>query len=332
MDLTRNKIIVVVLLILVGILAISLPNKENENKEITVRYLSIPTAIFPFELADQLGYLKEKGIKLERAGTTFSGPESIIALDSGSVDIASAATPAIINAVKGKSKLVSLWVNVGTNKELHGKFFVLKDSNIQNAKDLIGKKIGVNTLGAHLDFVMREYLKKNGLTIKDVQLVVVPDTNLEQVLLQKQVDVIGIWDPNSPIAGKLEESGKVRLLFTDYDVLGEIAIGFAGFNKEFIEKNPKVTKDFVEATAKAIDYSNENPDQARKYISKIIEEKGGNPDLSKYWNGFGIRKHGIISDHDVQFWIDALVQNGKLNPGEFKPSDIYTNDYNPLNK
>lgn len=328
----RNKIIIVVLLILVGILAINLTNEENVNKEVTVRYLSIPTSIFPFELADQLGYLKEKGIKLEAAGTTFSGPESIIALDSGSVDIASAATPAIINAVKGKSKLVSLWANVGANKELHGKFFVLKDSNIQGAKDLVGKKIGVNTLGAHLDFVTREYLKKNGLSIKDVQLVVVPDTNLEQVLLQKQVDMIGIWDPNSPIASKLEESGKVRLLFTDYDVLGEIAIGFAGFNKEFIEKNPQVVRDFVEATAKAIDYGNENPEQARKYIRKIIEARGGNPDLAKYWNGFGIRKHGIISENDAQFWIDALVQNGKLNPGEFKPSDIYTNDYNPLNK
>ena len=39
-----------------------------------------------------------------------------------------------------------------------------EDSPIKTARDLIGKKIAVNTLGAHLEFMLREYLARNGLT------------------------------------------------------------------------------------------------------------------------------------------------------------------------
>lgn len=52
-----------------------------------------------------------------------------------------------------------------------------EDSPIRTARDFIGKKITVNTLGAHAEAVINTYLRKNGLSaeeIKQVQLVVVP--------------------------------------------------------------------------------------------------------------------------------------------------------------
>ena len=68
----------------------------------------------------------------------------------------------------------------------------MDDSPIKNAKDLIGKKVGMNTMGAHAEFVLKEYLKQNGLTdeeIKQVTLVVMPPVNTEQALRQEQIDV-----------------------------------------------------------------------------------------------------------------------------------------------
>ena len=35
-----------------------------------------------------------------------------------------------------------------------------------------------------------------------------------------------------------------------------------------------------------------------------------------------------ISDSDAQFWIDWLIKDGKIQEGQFKPSDIYTNQFN----
>lgn len=325
---------VALVVIVSAVLALTNIGKEKieDNQVLTIKYLSNPTAVFPFELAEELGYLKEKEIKLERAGTSFSGPESIIALDSGSVDLATVATVGVINAVKGGSKLISLFTNLGINKEVHSNFYVLENSSILNAKDLVGKKIAINTLGAHFDYVIREYLKQNGLSIKDVQIIVVPDTSLEQVLKQRQVDVIGVGSWNPFVDGKIKEEGGVRIIFTDYEALGDIAIGNIGMNKDFVSKNPKKIKDFVDANARAIDWAREHPEEAKELAAKILKDKGVKPELAKYWKGFGAREHGLIVDYDVQFWIDALVKEGKLKEGQFKPSDIYTNEYNPYYK
>jgi ABC-type nitrate/sulfonate/bicarbonate transport system substrate-binding protein len=71
-------------------------------------------------------------------------------------------------------------------------YYVLENSPIRSARDLIGKKIGMNTLGAHHEFLTREWLAQQGLTpdeLESVQLVVVPPVNTEQALREGQVDV-----------------------------------------------------------------------------------------------------------------------------------------------
>jgi hypothetical protein len=45
-------------------------------------------------------------VKIESVGFTQGGPESLVALAGGSVDIAGAATPAIINALAGGAKIL----------------------------------------------------------------------------------------------------------------------------------------------------------------------------------------------------------------------------------
>lgn len=40
----------------------------------------------------------------------------------------------------------------------------------------------------------------------------------------------------------------------------------------------------------------------------------------------------VYADKDAQFWIDWLVKDGKIKEGQFKPSDIYTNQFNPYYK
>lgn len=329
-----GAIIVAIVVIAGAVWVIS--NKGTGNSEngqgLTIRYLSGPTNVASYELAEELGYFREKDISLESVGTSFSGPESIIALDSGSVDIAAAATVAVINAIKGGSKFKSLFASSGVSREVYSNYYVLENSSIKTAKDWTGKKIAVNTLGAHLDFVTREYLRKNGLSIKDVQLVVIPDTNLEQVLRQDQTDIVavGAWSPF--VNARIKDGSGVRVLATDYEILGDIALGFVGMNKDFVSKNPQKVKDFVEANARAIDWAGEHPQEAKELIAKILVKKGGNPESAKNWKGFGVREHGLIVDYDVQFWIDALVKEGKLKEGQFKPSDIYSNEYNPYYK
>ena len=219
--------------------------------------------------------------------------------------------------------------NLGVSETVNSKFFVLADSPLNAAQDLKGKSIAVNTLGAHLDYTVRVYLKQHGMKPSDVQLVVVPGPQLDQVR-DKQVDTATGSGWQTTFEGQIETGGGVRVLFTDYDVLGSIGLGNTIMSKSFVEEHPQIIRDFVTAAARAADWSNAHLDEARKLIAEIFKNRGDNPELAKYWHGFGLRPHALYTDRDAQFWIDALVEEGKRKPGQITPGDVVTNKYNDL--
>jgi ABC-type nitrate/sulfonate/bicarbonate transport system substrate-binding protein len=303
---------------------------QSSGDVTVIRYLTTRGNVSTFELADALGWLKDKGIKIESQGYTQGGPESLVAMASGSVDIAGAATPAIINAISGGAKILGVMPDGGVDKNVNSKFFVLIDSPINSPQDFKDKSIAVNTLGAHLDYVVREYLKNNGLKEDDANLITIPGPQLEQILRHKQADIVAVGAWQSVFAGKIAATGGVRVLFTDYDVLGSIVLGTDSMEKAFVDKHPQAVKDFVTASAKAADWAAEHPDEARKLFAKILEQRGDNPELAQYWPGYGLREHALYTDNDTRFWIDVLVRGGRLTPGQFVPNDIVTNKYNSL--
>lgn len=295
-----------------------------------IRYLSTRGNVTTYEIADALGWLKDKGIRIESEGYSQGGPESLVALASGSVDIAGAATPAIINAIAAGAKILGVMPDGGVSKDVNSKFFVLANSDIHSAKDLQGKSIAVNTLGAHLDYTVREYLRNHGISPDAADLVTVPGPQLEQVLRHKQADVVAVGAWQSVFAGKIQTEGGVRVLFSDYDVLGSIVLGTDAMEKSFIAAHTPTVSDFVTASARAADWTQQHPEEARKLVAEILTKRGDNPELAQYWPGYGLREHALYTSHDAQFWIDVLVRGGKLTPGQLTPGDIDTNKYNGL--
>jgi ABC-type nitrate/sulfonate/bicarbonate transport system substrate-binding protein len=304
----------------------------EQRDAVVIRYLSARGNITTYELADALGWLKDKNIRIESEGYSQGGPESLVALASGSVDIAGAATPAIINAIAAGAKILGIMPDGGINKDVNSKFFVLAGSNIHSAKDLQGKSIAVNTLGAHLDYTVREYLRTHGIGPDAVNLITVPGPQLEQILRHKQADVVAVGAWQSVFAGKIEKDGGVRVLFTDYDVLGAIVLGTDAMEKSFIVKNTQAVQDFVAASARAADWSIQHSQDARKLVAAILKKRGDNPDLAQYWPGYGLRQHALYTPHDAQFWIDVLVRAGRLKPGQLTPTNVDTNAYNGFAK
>ena len=127
-------------------------------EDVTLRYLASQGGVAPHELAAALGYFDGTGIKLDNLGYAQGGPATLIALAGGSVDIGSAATPAVINSIAAGNDFVIAYPTNGINETVHSTFYVLPDSPIKEIKDIAGKTIAVNTLGAHLDYVVREAL------------------------------------------------------------------------------------------------------------------------------------------------------------------------------
>ena len=199
---------------------------------------------------------------------------------------------------------------------------MLEDSPIKSVKDIAGKSISVNTLGAHLDYTVREALHQNGLPQNAANLIVVPGPQLEQTLRSRQVDIAGVGYWQSTFEGVLKEHGGVRAIFDDTDVLGEIAGGFVVLRRDFIEAHPEAARTFVEQSVRAADWSREHPEEARAVLAKILTERGENADLAKYWRGFGLRAGAQAVPRDLDFWIGALERDGSLPKGKLKAADL----------
>lgn len=303
-------------------LAIALSGSAFAAEEVKFRYLASQGGLSAHELAAELGYFDGTGITIENVGYATGGPASLIALASGDVEIGSAATSAVLNSIIGGNDFVAAYPSNGINDEVQSIFYVLEDSPIRDIKDIAGKTVAVNTLGAHLDYTIREALHSVGLPSDAANQIVVPGPQLEQVLRSGQVDVsaFGYWQ--TTFEGAAKQKGGLRAIFDDTDVLGEIAGGFIVLRRDFIEKHPEAAKVFVEQSERALDYARENPEETKKIFAKALVERGENPDIAQFFRGYGVRPGGKAVERDLQFWIDVLVREGKLKEGQLSANEI----------
>ena len=216
--------------------------------DVTLRYLASQGGLSAYELAAELGYFDGTGITLENVGYAQGGPASLVALAGGSVEIGSAATAAVLNSIAAGNDFVAAFPSNGINDQAQSIFYVLEDSPIKSIEDIVGKTIAVNTLGAHLDYVVREALHQKGLPEDGANLIVVPGPQLEQVLRSKQVDIaaFGYWQ--TTFTGAALKNGGLRAVFDDTDILGDIAGGFIVLRRDWIEAHPEEAKAFVEGS------------------------------------------------------------------------------------
>ncbi|MEY4510298.1 MAG: putative aliphatic sulfonates-binding protein precursor [Pseudomonadota bacterium] len=191
----------------------------------------------------------------------------------------------------------------------------------------------MNTLGAHHEFVLREYLRRAGLSKSEVDrvaLVALPPVNTEQALRAGQVDVAVLGGIHRD---KALERGGVRLVFSDYELFGAMTSASYVISERLSRTHPKTVEKFVAATARAIEWTRATPrDQVVARMESIIHKRGRAEDASlvRYFRAVSSEtRGGLLTDAQFQRWIDWLVREGQLVPGQLKPSDVYTNQFNP---
>ena len=325
-----------------GLLALTLTGPtafadETPKLEVTsIRYQSSSGAdISPLELADALGYLAP--LTLDRVGDVQGGPAALQALATGQADIASAFNGAVLNIAAAGAPLTSVVSWRGTNELTSPGIYALDNGEINSARDLIGKKIGVNTLGANQEAVSSIYLAKGGLTpaeIKQVTFVPLPTPNIEQTLRNGQISAasLGFTFRDAAIA-----RGGIKALTRNVDLIGTYNDNTGVLRNDFIAKNPNTTKHLVAGIARAIAWAQKREsEQGRTEVidvySKYLESKGrgGQTAPLKYWLSLGIATEGgWIKKQDFAMWIDWLNSRGEVDAKALNIAKIYTNDFNP---
>jgi ABC-type nitrate/sulfonate/bicarbonate transport system substrate-binding protein len=308
------------------------PANTSGFETLELRYQGNNGTVTPVELADDLGYLAP--IRLNFVGSTVSGPASVQAVVTGDTDFGGAFNGAIIKLIAAKVPIAAVVGYYGVDDKRWSGFYVQEDSPIRTARDFIGKKVSMNTLGAHSEFMVKEFLFRANLTRDDarqVTLVVIPPVNGEQVLRQRQVDVAVLGDI---YRDRAVEHGGLRSVFSDYDLFGKFTAGSYVMKTAFIRDNPRTARKFVEAVGRAVEWARETPrQQVILRFNEIIAKRGRNEDgaVLKYWRSYGVAgRGGLMSDKDFQVWIEWMIKDGELKPGQLSASQIYTNELNPF--
>lgn len=203
----------------------------------TLRYQGAAGQVTLPELAEDLGYLED--VKLKWVGNTISGPQDIQSAATDQVDFGGAFNGAVVKLAANKAPVKAVISYYGSDKYAYNGFYVLKDSPIHSARDVIGKKVGMNTLGAHSEAMLDIYLQRGGLSRAEIgkaEPLVVPPVNTEQTLRQKQIDVAVL---GGILRDKALAAGGIRPLFTDYQLLGAFSAGDVRDDGPLLEAEPR---------------------------------------------------------------------------------------------
>ncbi|NED50803.1 ABC transporter substrate-binding protein [Micromonospora aurantiaca] len=282
------------------------------------------------ELAADLGYLGD--VRLNWIGNVTGGPADIQATATGQSDFGGAFNGAIVKLQAANAPITAVVSYYGSDAQTFQGYYVLDGSPIRGPRDLIGKRVGMNTLGAHAEAVLRTWLARGGLTAAEigrVELVALPPVNTEQSLRARQIDVAVL---GGVIRDKAVANGGIRTVFTDYELLGAFSAGSYVFRDDFLTRNPDTVRTFVTAVGKAIEWARTQPrETVVARLKAIISKRGRNEDttLVDYWKSSGVAEPGgVITDREFATWIDWLADTGELKGERPKPSDLYTNRFN----
>jgi ABC-type nitrate/sulfonate/bicarbonate transport system substrate-binding protein len=288
------------------------------------------------EVATAQGYFKKHGLDAQLAVVPWD--QYTVALDSGALDFAPFADYAyFINALdKGLKAKEVVSSTLPFIPEAAGEGLIVKgDGPIKTAEDLKGKKIGTQWPSFSGVWFALDWLSKHGVSKDDVTIAPVPQAQLQQVLDQGGVDAIIAYAPTNI---NLTRKGYSQL-FSVADVAGRfVTRGGTMASEKFIAEHPDLVRAYVASISEAADWANAHPaeviqlgvDKGRldpQYLPDLYTKNG-----SKDYSVLRWAPHGLNNEQDLAFWLQLVEHAGIVPAGKYKPTDFYTNEFNPHGK
>ena len=209
-------------------------------------------------------YEQELGVKVNIIQFK-SGKDVNAALAAGSVDITELGSAPTALGISNNVDYKVFWIGdvIGSAETLVAK----NSSGINSVADLKGKKVAT-PFASTSHYSLLNALKKVGLSEADVKIVDLQPNDIYAAWQRGDIDAAYIW---YPVLSQLLKDGKT---ITNSEELAKQGIITADLNvvrSDYAAKHPDVVTKYVQAQIKANDVLLNNPDQAVKDISSILE-------------------------------------------------------------
>jgi len=210
------------------------PAELPDLGKIKVGYVPV---ISPVYIAYEKGYFKEQGLDVELVPFD-SGAKMIAALSAGQLDVGSGeAGTALLNAID-QGFDVKVVMGTGSMPKGYGPnpFLVRKDlynsGEVVKPADLVGKKVAVNVPRGMVEYLVSEVLAKGGLTIDDIELVVLPFPEMPAAFANKAIDAAILTEP---LASNAVKDDLAVILVGGDEIVDRMQISVMYFGKRLLD-------------------------------------------------------------------------------------------------
>jgi ABC-type nitrate/sulfonate/bicarbonate transport system substrate-binding protein len=222
----------------------------------TVAYSSIGPMAAGVWMAKESGAFEKYGLQTDILLIT-SGPLSVQALLGGDLQVVSAASNAVVNAVLNGAPIVAVG---GTANRPYHRLFVQPDIN--RLEDLRGKSLGVTRFGSITDNLTRILLRKNGLE---------GAVNVRQ--MGGTIEVAAAFQ-NRLIAGAVTSELRVsppsqpKILVRLVDMGIPYSMNMIAVQRDYLRRNPEAVENMVRAYVDGLAFMHRDKGRALKIIAK----------------------------------------------------------------
>jgi NitT/TauT family transport system substrate-binding protein len=222
------------------------------------------TGFAPLTLAKEAGIFKKHGLDV----TLRKIPQASRHLAIQSGDIQCAATT------------VETWIVWNANGVATKQIFQLDKSygadgmvvrnNINSIKDLKGKTVAASAPGTAPYFTLAWFLKKNGLSVKDVTVVNLEPGPAAQAFVAGQNDAAMTYEPYLSTVRNAPQAGKIIATTLDYPMIMDTV----GCTPKFLDENPKAAKALADSYFEALEMIGKEQAKAYEIMGADVKQTG----------------------------------------------------------
>ena len=245
-------------------LALSVPSFAGEAKKASMAFCTW-TGYSPMFIAKELGYFEEAGIDMDIMIIEDESTYASLITTNQVNFIATAQDPNIKMFANGASLRYVLAMDAS-----NGADGLVTKAEAESLDDLAGKTLALDKSASSYYFFLTALEQGSSLSEGDIQVIDMGDTTEAGLaFMGGSVDAAIMWEPELSEALESVEGAHALVTSADYP---ETILDSLVVNTKYAEENPEVLEAVCEAWYKAVDYLNENPEEAYALMASGFEE------------------------------------------------------------
>lgn len=302
-----------------ALLCTSMTAFAEETKDVTMAFCTW-TGYSPMFIAKEQGYFEEAGLNMDIQVIEDESTYAAL-ITQGSIQfLATAQDPNIKMYANGASSRYVLTMDASMGAD-----GLVATEEIATLDDLKGKTLALDKSASSYYFFLTALENGSSLQEEDINVIDMGDTTEAGLaFMSGSVDAAIMWEPELSEALEMVEGAHALVTSADYPdtILDSLVV-----NAAYAEENPDVVEAVAEAWYRAVDFMNENPEEAYELMASGFEEVAAE-DVASDVEGlkfFGREENAQFNDEANEENVYALSQDMAdfwMEKGECETDDL----------